>query len=412
MNRLASRHKVGILSVLAVIPSLIGVAIAGAALTACASLERLPAVSYAQAPQTTILNISDARFYPRDAQRIASIAEQAYERRARYRPKSAPLYFLANSGGGDDGAFGAGLLVGWGERGDRPEFDVVTGVSTGALAAPFAFLGRAYDPQLKEIYTTTSADEVFQRRTILAAVTDDAMTSNAPLREMTSRYVDDELVTRIAAEYQKGRLLFILTTNLDQGRPVIWNIGAIASSGDPKARQLIIDVLLASASIPAIFPPVMIDVTIDGQKYQEMHVDGGTVAQAFLYPPSYSLRRAAAQLKVSTAALRASRKRIAYVIRNGRFARSDENVKLQTLAIAKEAIATMTTSSGVNDTYRMYLIARRDGVDFNLASIGDDFAAPYMGPFDKTYMRSLFDYGYQKGRIGYQWQKTPPGYAN
>ena len=106
-----------------------------------------------------------------------------------------------------------------------------------------------------------------------------------------------------------------------------------------------------------------------------------------------------------------AQKRIAYVIRNGRFSRSEESVKMQTIAIAKEAISTMIAFSGVNDTYRMYLIAKRDGVDFNLASIGDDFTVPYKGPFNKDYMRTLFDYGYQKGRAGYLWQKTPPGYA-
>jgi predicted patatin/cPLA2 family phospholipase len=382
------------------------------ALAACASLERLPAVPFAQASQTSILDIPNARFYARDTNRIAAIAQQAYERRERYRNRSAPLVVLANSGGGDDGAFGAGLLVGWSARGDRPEFDVVTGVSTGSLSAPFAFLGPAYDPQLKEIYTNTSADQIFQKRTILAAVADDAMADSAPLREMIGRYLDNAMINRIAEEYQKGRLLFILTTNLDQGRPVIWNIGAIAASANPKARDLIIDVLLASASIPAVFPPVMIDIVIDGQRYQEMHVDGGTVAQAFLYPASFSLKRAAAEMKVGAATLRGKRRRIAYVIRNGRFLRSGESVKLQTLAIAKEAIATMTASSGVNDSYRMFLITRRDGVEFNLASIGDDFEVPYKGPFDKEYMQSLFAYGYQKGRAGYPWQKTPPGYAN
>jgi hypothetical protein len=229
---------------------------------------------------------------------------------------------------------------------------------------------------------------------------------------MISRYVDAAMVHRIAEEYGKGRLLFILTTNLDQGRPVIWNIGAIAASNNPKARDLIVEVLLASTSIPVVFPPVMLDVTIAGERYQEMHVDGGTIAQAFLYPPSISLRSAAVRAGVTEKNLRAERKRVAYVIRNGRFTRPEESVRLQTIAIAKEALSTMTTSSGVNDTYRMYLLARRDGVNFNLASIGDDFDVPYKGPFDQQYMQSLFAYGYQKGRAGYPWQKAPPGYVN
>ncbi|HEY1475961.1 MAG TPA: patatin-like phospholipase family protein [Pseudolabrys sp.] len=378
----------------------------------CASIERLPAVPYAQAEQTRILDISDARFYVNDTKRINAIALQAYQRRNKVRTASATQNFLAISGGGDDGAFGAGVLVGWGERGNRPNFDVVTGVSTGSLSAPFAFLGREYDPQLREVYTDTSAAEIYDKRPpVLAALTGDAMSDSAPLRRLISQHVDDAMIRKIAEEYNKGRLLFILTTNLDQGRPVIWNIGAIAASDNLKARELIIDVLLASASIPAVFPPVMVDVTIEGQRYQEMHVDGGTIAQAFLYPPSFSLRRAASSLKVSEEQLRAARKRVAYVLRNGRFSRSEKSIELQTFAIAKQAIATMITSSGVNDTYRMYLIARRDGVDFNLASIGDDFDVPYKGPFDKEYMRTLFDYGYQKGRAGYSWQKAPPGYA-
>jgi hypothetical protein len=381
------------------------------AISGCATLERLPAVTYAEARQIDILNIPDSRFYVSDTKRIYDVAMKAYQRSNRARPGQV-RNFLALSGGGDDGAFGAGLLVGWSARGSRPEFDVVTGVSTGALSAPFAFLGRAYDQALSHIYTETSASDIFVRRAaLISAVASDAVTDNAPLRRMVAGYVDEALVQRIAEEYAKGRLLFILTTNLDQGRPVIWNIGAIAASNNPQARELIIDVLLASASIPAVFPPVMLDVTVDGAKHQEMHVDGGTVAQAFIYPPTFSIRGAAARLGVDEKTLRA-RKRVAYVIRNGRFVRPEESVKLQTIAIAKEALSTMTTSSGVNDTYRMYLLARRDGVDFNLASIREDFTVPYKGPFDPSYMQSLFAYGYEKARAGYHWQKVPPGYTN
>jgi hypothetical protein len=383
------------------------------AVSGCASLERLPAVTYAQAKQTDILDLPDARFYVSEKKQILDLAIKANERRNRSSGASTNRYFLAISGGGDDGAFGAGLLVGWSDRGDRPAFDVVTGVSTGSLSAPFVFLGEKYDAQLKEIYTQTTASDIFVRRpAVFAAIANDAVSDSTPLRNMIAQYLDQSMIQRIAEEYRKGRLLFILTTNLDQGRPVIWNIGAIAASDSPKARDLIVDVLLASASIPAVFPPVMLDVMVDGARHQEMHVDGGTIAQAFLYPPSFSLRSAAARAGVDEKKLRASRKRTAYVIRNGRFTRPEETVKLQTIAIAKEALSTMITSSGVNDTYRMYLLARRDGVDFNLASIGDDFDAPYKGPFDKQYMQTLFAYGYQKGRGGYPWQKAPPGYVN
>jgi hypothetical protein len=385
--------------------------LAAVAMSGCATLERLPAVTYAEARQLDILDIPDARFYVSDTNRIYDVAVKAYQRSNRVRPAQT-RHFLALSGGGDDGAFGAGLLAGWSARGNRPEFDMVTGVSTGALSAPFAFLGRDYDQNLTQLYTETSARDIFTKRPILiAAVASDSLTDNAPLRTMIEHYVDSTMVQRLAEEYGKGRLLFVLTTNLDQSRPVIWNIGTIAASNNPRARDLIVDVLLASASIPAIFPPVMLDVTVDGQKRQEMHVDGGTIAQVFFYPPSFSIRGAAKRLGVDEQALR-ERKRVAYVIRNGRFFRQDESVQLRTLSIAKEALATMTVSSGVNDTYRMYTLARRDGVDFNLASIGEDFTVPYKGPFDPGYMQALFAYGYEKGRAGYPWRKVPPGYTN
>ena len=213
------------------------------------------------------------------------------------------------------------------------------------------------------------------------------------------------MVQRLAAEYGRGRILLILTTNLDQGRSVIWNIGAIAASGQPRSRELIVDVLLASAALPGLFPPVMIGVTIDGKDYQEMHVDGGAVAQAFLYPPSFNLRAKIKEFGIKNA------KPVAYIIRNARLFRPEENVERRTLKIAQQAISTMTASSGVNDLYRMYLTTKRDGVAFNLAYIGEDFQLPYKGPFDKTYMNALYDYGYKAGLAGYKWHKTPPGYS-
>jgi hypothetical protein len=369
-------------------------------------------VPLALAAQVSPLDIPDARFYPHtDSEQLAALAAQSRSRAEAaglLRPKNGkipPLYMLSISGGGDDGAFGAGLLVGWTERGDRPMFGLVTGVSTGALSAPFAFLGSEYDAQLKKVYTETSEHDIFEKRELLAAVTDDAMTDTTPLKNMITSFVDKEMIRRIAEEYGKGRLLLVMTTNLDQAQPVIWNIGAIAASGHERSRELIINILRASAAIPGAFPPVMLDVTIGGKRYQEMHVDGGAVAQAFLYPPELNLKKTVAQLHL------AKRERTAYIIRNGRLYRPEEDVKRQTLAIAAQAIATMTATSGVNDTYRMYLTTKRDGVGFNLAYIDNDFSEPYKGPFDRTYMNKLFEYGLAKGRAGYPWKKTPPGYS-
>jgi predicted patatin/cPLA2 family phospholipase len=370
-------------------------------------------VPLALASSATPLDIPDSRFYgDTDLPRISALATQAY-----YRAKKAGLLndkngkqidrsYLALSGGGDDGAFGAGLLVGWSQRGDRPQFAIVTGVSTGALSAPFAFLGSEYDPQLRSIYTETSAGDVFTPRNFMAAVADDAMADSAPLRGRIASFVDYRMVQRIAEEYGKGRILLILTTNLDQGRSVIWNIGAIAASGHQLARTLIIDILLASAAVPGVFPPVMLNVTVDGKQYQEMHVDGGTVAQAFLYPPSFSLKAKLKELGVKNA------KPVAYIIRNGRLFRPEENVERKTLTIAHQAISTMTASSGVNDLYRMYLTTKRDGVDFRLVYIEDEFKLAYKGPFERSYMRSLFEHGFQVGHDGVNWHKAPPGYTD
>jgi hypothetical protein len=385
---------------------LIAVAVFALLSTGCSTMERLPAVPLALASEAKPLEISDARFYPdHDVESMLALGKRQLEKEARQQRTPVQSlrttsYLLAISGGGDDGAFGAGLLLGWSARGDRPEFEVVTGISTGALTAPFAFLGREYDDKLRQLYTNTTADDIFEKRSVLAALSDDAMTDTTPLRNMIARIVDQRMISRIAAEYQKGRLLLIMTTNLDQARPVIWNIGAIAASGQPEARDLIIGVLRASASVPGIFPPVMLDITVNGKKYQEMHVDGGAFAQAFLYPTSIKL-----------SSLNVNRRRVAYIIRNGRIFQEEEDVKRQTLAIATQAINTMTASSGLNDTYRIYLTTKRDGVEFNLAFIDDAFALPYKGPFDKDYMRALFAYGYEKAKRGYPWKKSPPGFA-
>jgi hypothetical protein len=380
-------------------------------LGACANDVRLPAVPLALASESAPLEGEKIRFYPdRDGPALAKLAFDARKRAAaagRFNAKGGkpvqPTTFLAISGGGDDGAFGAGLLAGWSARGDRPKFDLVTGISTGALSAPFAFLGREYDDELKSVYTRSNADDIFQKRNFLAAINDDAMTDTSPLRGLISRFVDRKLIQRIAEEYGKGRLLLIMTTNLDQARPVIWNIGAIAASGKPASRDLIINVLLASAAIPGVFPPVMLDVTVDGQHFQEMHVDGGVVAQAFLYPPTLNLR--------AIAKANPEQNRVAYIIRNGRLFRAEESVRRQTLSIAQQAISTMTATSGVNDMYRLYLTAKRDGVAYNLSFIDADFEEPYKGPFDRDYMNKLFQYGYRKAHAGYPWHTSPPGYT-
>jgi predicted acylesterase/phospholipase RssA len=369
----------------------------------CASLERQPSVPAADTVKAQPLGLPNARFFPTE-QRDEFIAEgtQALERRrqALGLAPSAQLptaHFLAVSGGGDDGAFGAGMLIGWTEAGDRPEFDAVTGVSTGALIAPFAFLGSAYDPQLRQVYTTISIDDVLVNRGIVRGLFSDALSDTTPLYNLISRYFDAAMMEAIAREYREGRLLLIGTTNLDAEQPTIWNIGAIAASGHPEALDLIRKILRASSAIPGIFQPVMIDVLLNGQQYQELHVDGGAIAQIFLYPPNISLNQLV------------SRDREAFLIRNAREGPEWADVQRRALSVGGRAIMTMLRASGANDLTRIYFVSQRDSVDYNLAYIESDFAMPHpKGNFDSAYMNALFDYGYEKARRGYPWRKTPP----
>jgi hypothetical protein len=382
----------------------VGLIVMGFGLAGCAQLGRLAAVSAKDTGRASVLGISDARFLPNDAAALTALARRLYEREVKYfaslgRPVP-PESILAISGGGDNGAFGAGLLVGWSESGTRPPFRVVTGISTGALAAPFAFLGPEFDPVLAEIYTTIDQRDIFQKRPILAGFASDALADTTPLKNLIAKYLDERLVERIAGEYRHGRVLVVITTNLDAGVPVIWNIGAIAESGHPEAVGLIRKVLLASASIPALFPPVMFNVAVDGVEHQELHVDGGASMQAFLYPATLRIGKIAG----------ARRLRTAYIIRNGRLAEDWNEIERSTLSIATRAVATLTTNSGVGDLYRMYALAKRDEIGFRLAFIGDDFAQAHPAEFDRPYMIKLFEYGQAKARAGYPWRTAPPDF--
>jgi len=315
-----------------------------------------------------------------------------------------PVDMLAISGGGDNGAFAAGLLCGWSASGSRPSFKSVTGVSTGALIAPLAFLGREYDEALRKIYTSVKTADIVKKRTILAAVNNDAMADNRPLWSLISRWVDETLLSRVAEEHRKGRLLLVGTTNLDARQPVIWNMGTIAASGDPQALDLWRTILLASAAIPGALPPSMVRVDVDGEPYDEMHVDGGASAQVFVYPPS--LREVTRSIGLDMT--RAGR---IYIIRNSALGAVWSPIKRQTISIAGRAINSLLHTQGLGDLYRIYLTAQRDGFDFNLAYIGPEFTFENKKkePFDTLYMRSLFEYGYNLGLHGYSWKKCPPG---
>jgi len=376
----------------------------------CSSMTRNAAVPPSNRQTAHILGIPNARFYTDQIKEIEKEQANALIREARFRgikqggtiPKT---YGLTLSGGADDGAFGAGLLVGWTAHGDRPPFKLVTGVSTGALIAPFAFLGSKYDDRLKEVYTTLDPSKVYQQRFLpVAAVAQDALSDTDPLYQTISHYLDEKLLEEIAREYAKGRLLVIQTTNLDAGKPVLWNIGAIAASGHPGALELVRKILLASASIPAAFPPVLFDVDVDGQSHQEMHVDGGAVSQSFLAPAKLDINAALQDTGYKHAGFGV------YIVRNGHLHTEWNETEKRTLTIAQRAVSVLTNYSGVGDLYKMYMITKRSGADFNLAYIPDDYNPEHKADFDPLYMNNLFNYAYNKAARGYPWEHAPPGF--
>ncbi|WP_133290623.1 patatin-like phospholipase family protein [Dankookia rubra] len=377
-------------------------------LAGCAGILRLDAPPAEATVDLPVLGLPNARFWPdgppEPLQREVALmlARQGALQAGAAGRALPPAHFLALSGGGDNGAYGAGLLTGWTASGTRPRFDIVTGISAGALIAPFAFLGPDYDPQLREVFTEMAPpDLILLRRLPVAVLFNDSLADTSPLLRLIQRHADGAMLAAIAREYAEGRLLLIGTTNLDLQRPVVWNIGAIAASGHPDALTLFRKILLASASIPGAFPPVLVDVEYAGRAFQEMHVDGGAAAQVFLYPPSLDLRGV-------TGPRRMPRPRTIWVIRNGRIDIEGASVSRGLFSIARRSIATLLHFSGVGDISRIYLTAQRDGIDFRLSYIGSNFAAERREPFDQRFMQALFDYAEAKARAGTAWVAAPP----
>lgn len=315
-----------------------------------------------------------------------------------------PVYNgLALSGGGSSGAFGAGILCAWSETGTRPKFKLVTGISAGALIAPYAFLGQPYDAKLKRVWTTVSTKDVakISRR---APFRSDGLTDTSPLAELIARDLDDSMLADIAAAHASGQRLYIGTSNLDAQRFVVWNMGAIAASGHPNSLQLFRDIMLASASIPGAFPPVYIDVEADGKTYDEMHVDGGVFTQVFFYEFLLDIKDAANTARGGTAAPNSSH---VYVIRNGKATPEPKQVPREVISIASRAVSTMIKSASINDLLRIYDLSKEDQMAFNYADIPQDFEYESEEVFDQGEMNALFNLGYQMVSEGRAWQEAP-----
>ncbi len=302
--------------------------------------------------------------------------------------------YLVISGGGAKGAYGAGVLNAWSELGTRPEFTVVTGISTGALTAPFAFLGSDYDAALKEIYTTLDTRRIIDTRNIFAIIGGDSISDSSPLKRLIEELIDEEMVAGIAREYHRGRQLLVGTTHLDAGRPMVWNITRMAASEHPDAIGLIRQVLLASASIPGAFPPVYIEVeTPDGRKYDEMHVDGGTSSQMFFYPASINWGDVTDVLDVrGTPTI--------YIIRNAFIQPKFKTTQPRLLPIANRTISSLIRTQGIGDFFKIATLAGRDGLDLEVTWIPDEaneiVRVESSEDFDPVYMAELFEYGYKR----------------
>lgn len=310
---------------------------------------------------------------------------------------------IAISGGAANGAYGAGLLKGWSQSGTRPVFKIVTGISTGAIMAPLVFLGSRYDDKLEKFYTTYSTKDIMRKKGLLGIFFGNSFTDNQPLKRLIGEYLDKHMLEEISREYHKGRRLYIGTTSLDHQKLVIWDMGKIASIADDKALELFRKVILASASIPAAFPPVYFDVEVNGVIYDEMHVDGGITRQVFfLYGILQSFEDAAKTRNIDTSKIGY---RI-YIIRNGYMNGPWQEVPDKLPDIAKRAVDTIVTAQGLGDIYQLYVFTKKKGGDFNLAYIPEDYVSNSKELFDPVEMKKLFDLGFEEAVGGYHWKKT------
>ena len=313
-----------------------------------------------------------------------------------------PSNVLVLSGGGSNGAYTAGVLNGWTEAGNRPRFDVVTGISTGALIAPFAFLGSEFDGLLKRNYTESRDRDIFIRRWLPALVYADSLADSAPLRKRIASEITPTILKRIAEAHRDGRRLYVGTTDLDTKRLVVWDLGAIADGNDPNKLDLFRDVLLASASVPGLLPPVEIDIKVEGERHAELHVDGGVAASLFLQP---------AMLGMSASDPDEAKVRDdlnVYVIVAGQLRLPRRKVQRKLSAVIEESVGGVLQAQMDGDLLKTYLLSRWGGASFALTAVPRDMAeesSPMV--FDPATMQKLFDVGFKHAASKAGWHNAP-----
>ncbi|MGY4453851.1 putative patatin/cPLA2 family phospholipase [Bradyrhizobium sp. i1.3.1] len=359
------------------------------ALGACTSLPRTPYTA-AEASTSRVLDIDGLRRYADEP-----VTKFSFEKDTSTATKS----YLALSGGGADGAYGVGVLSGWTAARTRPTFSVVSGVSTGGLIAPFAFLGSQYDDTLREVYTSGIAESLLNDPSIMRVLFGSGLFGNTRLRELVARYVGPEIMAQVARENAKGRKLLVVTTDLDTQRTAIWDMGKIAAVGTPEALKLFRDVMAASASIPLVFPPIMIDAEGQGRRFQEMHVDGGVTAPVLTLPEAL----------LSQDRLPGNARMNIYILVNKKIERNFELVSNSTIDVASRSLSSITQSQTRSIIFSTYDFAKRNNLGFHLSYIARDYPdAPPSEGFDTAYMRALYQYGYEKAASGQAWTSKLP----
>jgi Patatin-like phospholipase len=315
-----------------------------------------------------------------------------------------PFNMLVLSGGGAYGAYSAGVLAGWTEAGDRPQFDVVTGVSTGALVATLAFLGPGRDPDLKRFYTTVTDKDVYAKKSDLEALFSDSFSESKPLAKLIEVVVDRKMLQEIAVEHGMGRRLYVGTTHLDARRLVVWDMGEIASRGRPQDLALFRQLLLASAAIPGFFPPVTINVDVDGQPAEELHVDGGVTASLFFRSPHV------APGKVHRLGERPLEGSNVFIVVAGKLYADPGCVERRLLPIATDSISALLYSQTRGDLFQLYALALATGMNYRMTAIPAGLDVPRDATsFDPKVMGWLYDQGRQQAQSGRLWRTTPPG---
>jgi len=364
------------------------VAIPLLAVTGCASFGVRNPVPAAAAETATLISAPVIRYWGDEAIKPNSTIFSGL------RKVSSPNY-LALSGGGMNGAYGAGFLIGWTARGDRPNFDIVTGISVGALIAPMAFLGPRYDRRLERIFANLAVQRTTGPGVLAALLGAPAIADNRSLRSAIAQIVDEQALNEIAAEHRAGRRLFIGTTNLDAERPVVWDIGAIANSNIVNRLELVQTIMLASAAVPGIFPPVLIRVNVDGHPYDELHVDGGVTQQVVLLPGGVDPKAPRARGTL-------------YVIYNGTIEPQRDAIEhVTSVSLLERAVPSLLKYRGRGDIIVLENAVKARGIGYRLTAISPDFPQPdSIIMASPAWLNELFAYGYKNGRAG-AWQGKP-----